>query len=492
MEKNKFNRQSLGLILCFVFAIVAFVAEHVFLKTGGFLSIASLPIAGTFVNRRQLNSGAAGEGGAAEENPEAIALLAKIKDNVKNEIETRGYQNKESIEALISTALTGLNLEALRSFDSAKLEGSVRNMAGELEKVKQAGNPLEMREAKMAFRSILKKPETWKLIERAFDKTNPQTVVLNTRAAAMIMSLQDTIDNYETPDDLIESFSVDGFIKKRRPYEYIFDVASRRTVATITEYKTWLEEGDESGAFALVGEGLVKPLVSKTLVRNTNKYKKVAGKRVYTEEFAMFRKEAYGIFEDLFNEQLIRNYKSILTTELLAKAASYVGTVLDNQYTAPTDYHAIGAVAAQIETLEFYPDILVINPQDKWRISLEQNSVGTFFLNIPQYSPDGTVVMLGFPVITSTKVPVGYGILGEAKLYKIEDMPVITRMGYGIDVAKNGEGVVTDVSSDLDNNRFRIISEFFFHSYIGTNNLGSFVYFNFEAVKEALTAPVSP
>lgn len=427
-------------------------------------------------------------------NPEAEALLEKIRENVKKEIETRGYQNADAVQKLMDTALTGLNLDALRSFDAEKekLETSIKNIAGELEKVKQAGNPLEMREAKMAIRTLLKDPKTWKLIERAFDKADPKTVVLNTRAAAQIMSLQDTIDNYETPDDLIESFSVDTFIKKRRPYEYIFDIASRRTVANITEYKTWLEEGDESGAFALVGEGLVKPLVSKTLVRNTNKYLKVAGKRVYTEEFAMFRKEAYGIFEDLFSEQLVRNYKSILTTELIAKAATYVGTALDNQYIAPTDYHAIGAVAAQIETLEFYPDILIINPQDKWRISLEQDSIGQFFLNIPQYSPDGTVVMLGFPVITSTKIPVGWAILGEAKLYKIEDMPVITRMGYGIDVTKNGDGVVTDVSSDIDNNRFRIISEFFFHSYIGTNNLGSFVYFNFAAVKEALQAPVSP
>ncbi|MHB9057116.1 MAG: hypothetical protein ACYC2P_13380, partial [Paludibacteraceae bacterium] len=139
------------------------------------------------------------------------------------------------------------------------------------------------------------------------------------------------------------------------------------------------------------------------------------------------------------------------------------------------------------EALDFNPDTLIINPQDKWRIALEQNTQGSFYLPIPMYAPDGTVNMLGFRVVTSNKIAVGNGMLGEGKLYKVEDMPVVTRMGYGIDVTKAG-GVVTDVTHDIDNNRFRIISEFFFHSYIGTNYTGSFVYFNFAAVKDMLNS----
>lgn len=432
-----------------------------------------------------------GTGSPGGANPEAEALLQKIKDNVKQEIETRGYQNAEAVQKIMDGALTGLNLDALRSFETEKekLETSIKNIAGELEKVKQT-RMAAVEGTRSAIRQMLDNPKTWDLIKRAFDKSNPQTVVLNTRAAA-IMTLDNVIDEYDIPDDIIESFSVDSFIKKRRPYQYIFDVSNHRTDPTIKEYMTWLEEGDEEGAFAIVEEGVIKPLVSKTLVRNHVRYKKVAGKRVYTEEFNMFRREAYGILEELFNQQLLRNYQEQLTSDLIGIAVPYVATALDGQYTAPTDYHAIGAAAAQSEGLNFYPDILVINPQDKWRIALEQNSIGSFFVNIPMYDPNGNVIMMGFRVITSTLVDVGNAVLLEAGLFNVHDMPVVTRLGYGIDVTKT-EGVVTDVTSDIDNNRFRIISEFFYHAYIGTNYTGSAVYFNFDAVKELLTAPVSP
>lgn len=313
-----------------------------------------------------------------------------------------------------------------------------------------------------------------------------KSITINTRAA-IIMKMDDAITEPALmPDDIIESFSLDTFIKKRRATEYLWELVSRRTVSEITEYKSWLEEGNEEGAFAIVAEGAVKPLVSKKLVRNFTKYRKIAGKRVYTEEFAKFRKEAFNIIEDLFNDKLLRDYNAVLVTSLLAVAATYAGTTLDGQYANPTDYHAVGAVASQIETLEFNPDLLIMHPQDKWRIGLAQATDGHFFVNIPVYNPSGTVTMMGFRVFTSTKMTPGEAILGESGLYKVEDEPIQIRMGYGIDVVKDGGGFVTDVTSDVDTNRFRIIAETYFHNYIGSSNIGSFVKFSFASVKAAL------
>ena len=433
-----------------------------------------------------------GGGGAPadDEDPEVAVLMGKIGEKVKTECEARGYQNTEAVNKLIGAALTGLNVEALRKYEENEkgLKESITKLAGELEKVKTngGGNP-EKRSATQPLKDLLEK--NMDAIQLAMRSKSAANVVTLTTRAAITMTMDTAIDEPgDMPDDIIESFSIDAFAKKRRPNEYIFQIASRRTVPEITEYKTWLEEGGEEGAFAIVAEGAVKPLMSKNLVRNVSKYKKVAGKRVYTEEFAKFRKEAYRIIEDLFNDQIMRNYQALLTTDLLAKAAAYVGTTLDGQYENPTDYHAIGAVAAQIETLEFYPDLLILNPQDKWRIGLSQNAEGTFYMNIPMYNPNGEVSMLGFRVFTSSRVPAGTAILGESGLFKIEDEPVTVRLGYGINVTKDGDGKVTDVSSDVDTNRFRIIAETFFHSYIATNHAGSFVQFNFADVKEALTA----
>lgn len=439
-----------------------------------------------FISRRFPVEGAAAYVEDGEEAAKKLALMTEIKKQVGSEIETRGYQNKEAIEGLITNALNGLKLDALRAFDAKATTDAVKKIAGDLEKLQQralntpdspAGNPMK---------ELIEK--NWDKISFALRNKGSQNVVLNTRAA-VIMDTTNVIDEGDIPNNILESFSVDSFIKKRRPSEYIFDVADRATVAEITEYKTWLEEGGEEGAFALVEQGAVKPLVSKSLVRNVSQYRKIAGKYVITEELEKFRKNALRILQQLFTDQLIRNYAAILTTDLIAKAAAYVGTALDGQYAANvvTDYHAIGAVAAQIESVDFNPDVLVINPQDKWRIGLSANSQGSFYMNIPMMNPSGEVTMMGFRLVTSNRITVGNFILGEGKLFKIEDEPVTIRIGYGIDVTKTGENV-TDVSSDFDNNRQRVIAETFFHDYIGTNHAGSFVYASFADVKTALTA----
>jgi hypothetical protein len=312
---------------------------------------------------------------------------------------------------------------------------------------------------------------------------------LNLRAAA-IMTTANTVGGYEAlPEDLIESFSVGAFVEKKRPREYVFDIANVTTVAQLTEYKTWLEEGDEEGAFAIVAEGTLKPLVSTTLVRNHSQYKKVAGKYVVTEEFAKFRSEIYNIIKRLISQKMLRDYSTILTTQLLGDAAAYVASALDGQYTAAevTDYHAIAAVAAQIEGINFMPDVLIMNPQDKWRIGMSQDANGAFYMTIPYTSPTGETQMMGFSLRTSTKVPVGSFILGESGLWEIEQESITVRIGHGITITKSGANV-TDVEDDFDHNRIRMIVENYFHSYIATNNTGSFVYASFDVVKALLVA----
>ena len=436
-----------------------------------------------------------------EEKVAHDALLEKVKETAKTEIEARGYQNKESVQALLDTALKGLPMEALRAFDGEKLNTSIKNIAAELEKVKNVRMGIADQDdsKELIQRSINKMlfPEDGKtsdveLMMRSKGQSGNREVVLNIRSAAN-MSTTNVIDQNNFPLAMIESFNViDGVVKKRRGTQYIFDIADVTTVAELEEYTTWLEEGNSEGAFAIVAEGAVKPLVSYALVRNFAKAKKVAAKYVITEEFAKFRKKALSIIQNLINDKILRDYAAILTTDLQALAASYVGTSLDDTFVAPNDYDAIGAVAAQIETLNFFPDLLIIHPQDKWRLSLEKDSQGRYFMMIPMYNPDGLVTMMGFRVLTSTYQTIGTFTLGESGLFKIEQESLTIRLGYGIDYTTavvSSTSVVTAVSSDFDNNRMRIIVENFFKDYIATNNIGSFVTASFATVKAALLKP---
>lgn len=444
-----------------------------------------------------------GSGGTppAEEPTAEQKLVTTITERVKAELQTRGIG--ANLQAAVLEILTGeaspikgMNLEALRKIDAdfngSAMQTSVTKLAGEVEKLRQqrATGEVEKQERHAPLKRLLKDPKVLDKIERAFNSRDNQIqIVYNTRAA-VAMNIVDgvTVVDGDIPEDILNSFSVDSFVKKRRPSEYIFDFVTRRTVPSITEYKTWIEESGEEGAFAVISEGVVKPLVSKSVIRNTAKYRKIAGKRIYTEEFKKFRNEIYNILEDLFNDKLMRDYAAILVTSLNLAAAGYVGSALDDQYEFPTDYHAIAAVAAQIEGLDFFPDMLVINPQDKWRIGMAQDSQGRFLINIPIINPQtGVTSILGFNVVTSNRMEVGSFILGESGLYKVEDEPVTTRMGYGVTVT--GSSPVTAVVSDFDNNQFRIISETFFHNYIASNHDGAFVKAAFADVKAALQAP---
>lgn len=436
----------------------------------------------------------------AEEQAAHDALLSKVKDAAKSEIEARGYQNKENVQSLLDSTLKDLPLDALRKYeaDAEKLNLSIRNIAGELEKVKNIRIGVEGDEHKMMVRNAVEqlmngkddKPGKVEVLFR--NKGVAGEVVLNLRAAAT-MTTANTIDENDYPLDMIESMSmIDGVVKKRRGTQYIFDIADRQTVAEIEEYTTWLEEGDEQGAFAIVAEGAVKPLVSMALVRNFVKARKVAAKYVVTEEFAKFRKKAFRIIQGLINDKIIRDYAAILTVDLQAQAASYVGTTLDDTIENPTDFDAIAAVAAQIETLNFFPDVLIIHPQDKWRIVTQKDAEGRYYMMLPQMGADGVINLVGFRVVTSTYQTIGTFTLGESGLFKIEDEALTIRLGYGIDVTTatvSATTVVTAVASDFDTNKFRVIVETFFKDYIATNHLGSFVTASFATVKAALLAP---
>lgn len=417
-----------------------------------------------------------------EVGKEKRQFLKKIKGTIAKEIEKRGYKNADDLNKLVDDKLKNLNLEALRKFDAEKVNKTLKNLAAEQEKMKQEGKD---ENKKTNLRSILN--EKMKDIELIFrNKIEGKEVKLNIRAAAVMTTLN-TIDENAYPDEMIESMSIAEFVPKRYGNQFIYDIVDKETLAEIEQYTTWLEEGDEEGAFAIVDEGGLKPLVSTSLVRNYAKAKKVAGKYIVTEEFVKWRKKAYGIIKRLINDKLVRDYIQLLVTDLNAEAVPYTGTILDDQFVAPNDYDAIGAAAAQIEALNFYPDVLIINPQDKWRIALQKDNQGQYYLTIPTYDPNGIMRMMGFQVVVSTYQPAGTFTLGESKLFKVEEETITIRMGYGITVT--GANPVTQVVSDFDNNQMRIIVEMFFKDWLATNHNGSYVRDTFANVKAALLKP---
>lgn len=432
----------------------------------------------------RLATGAGGEG-------DTKALLDQIKAQTEQMLTAKGFCTKAEIDAVIEE-----RMKRIKDFNFDELNKLIDADKGVMAILKKQGESITaLKESgknggdkdQFGLKNILKKFKD-KAKEAFNSPDSNKGLTINVAKAAAVMTTANTVEGHDDlPTDLIESFSEAAFVPKRYAREYVYDLANVTRVAEVEKYKVWLEEGDTEGAFAIVAEGGLKPLVSGNLVRNFAEARKIAGKYVVTEEFEKFWNRIYQIIVRILQQKMLREKADILTVDLLADAAPYTASALDNQYANPNDFQAIGAVAAQIESLNFMPDMLIINPQDKWRIGMSTAEDGHFYMpNMPIVDPTGNLRLLGFIVRTSNKVPVGNFLLGESGLWEIEEEGIQIRMGYGITVTKNGSNVVTEVESDFDTNKFRVIVEQYFLNYLATNNEGSFVYANFNSVKAAL------
>jgi len=404
---------------------------------------------------------------------------------VKAALDSLALETTKAVDGKIADATKELatksSIQELET-KNAQLEAAAREQGAKLAEMERKSF-MQGDAGKVSLAELLEKqmPE----IEKVYNTKSGYTE-LDVKAAA-VMTTANTIDNttFSVPIGMIDSMNMLEFVGKRYGRQFITDIADVNTVAKIEEYTTWLEEGSFQGAFAIVAEGAIKPLVSTSLVRNFAKAQKIAGKYVVTEEFQKWRQNAYAIIRRIIMDQMIRDYSALIVTGINTAAAGYVGTTLDDQIVVPNDYDVIGAISAQISSLNFIPDVVILNPQDAWRIRLSKDSDNRYLF--PTITEDGTTRIFSLRLIESTYQTAGYVTIGEQGLYKVEQEGITVRNGFGIDVT--GSSPVTAVVSDFDNNRFRTIVEMFFKQWLPTPYIGSFVRAQFSVVKAALLKP---
>lgn len=264
----------------------------------------------------------------------------------------------------------------------------------------------------------------------------------------------------------------DSVFLKRKGRQYIHDIANVTVVDDIPEDYSFYDEGDETGTIAVVTENGLKPQVHLKLVKNRVESQKAAGYIVVTEEMMKWRPMLWAQIQRLFSDKVYRDYEKKLTTDLIAKAAAYSNTAMDDIKAAPTDLDAIIAAVAQLEALNFMPDVLIINPNDKWKIAMTETTNGALIL--PYITNGGEFRPLGLRVITSTEMTAGTFMVGESGTWFVQEENPQMRTGL--------------VNDDFIHNRMTIVGELFFLSYIPTSHTGSFVKATFTEVKEAMKA----
>lgn len=320
-------------------------------------------------------------------------------------------------------------------------------------------------------------------LKAAFDKEfdNLVSAIKNKKSGFVIKAvdehdtgkIQTTGNSISTDSGAQLSDSVeygDQVFMKRRGREYIHDIANATQVSEVPETFVFDEEGSEDGSIAIVAENGLKPQVHLSLVRNQVNAKKAAGYIVVTEEMIKWRSRLWAQIQRLFRDKVSRDYEKLLTEDLMKNAVAYTTTALDGTIDAPTDFDAIIAGVLQLENLEFMPDVLVINPADKWKLAMTETKNGTLIL--PYIQQGGEFSLLGLRVITTTRVEAGSFIIGESGTWFIEEEAPRLRTGL--------------VNDDFLHNRMTVIGELFFLSYVPSNNAGAFVKGNFSTIKESL------
>ncbi len=288
-------------------------------------------------------------------------------------------------------------------------------------------------------------------------------------AASVITT--DNVTATATGAQLAERVGVrDEIFMARSGRQYIHDIADVTVTNDVPEIYTFYEEGAADGTIAVVAENGLKPQVSLSLVKNIVEQKKAAGYIVVTDEVIRNRPRAWQAIQRMFRDKVYRDYETQLTASLLDAAPAYAQTALDGTIAAPTDFHALIAAVLQVESLDFQPNVLVINPADKWRLAMTETTGGMLIL--PYLQQGGQFGILGLRVITTTKMEAGTFLVGEGGTWYIEESAPQLRTGM--------------VNDDLIHNRMTIVGEIFFLSYVPSNRKGAWVKGNFATIKSAL------
>lgn len=399
---------------------------------------------------------------ALKESPDADAL-GKVGQAVTEAVE--GSLDKRINEAMDEIRKNGASAEAMNKLDKAiEMQGTA---IAKLKEQGLMGGKIENTMRKKffdkfdEFKSALFKNGAGVTI-KAIDEHNPDLI-------------ETTVNGITTADGsfLPENTQDAGTYFKRRGRAFIRDIANVAVVGEVPEVVTYVDEGTEQGTFAIVAENGLKPQQFVTLVKSTVHKKKVAGYMVATEELMRDRRRAWAAIQRLFNNKLERNYETVLATELAEITTDYVSSALDGQVTNPGNTHAIIAAMAQLESLDFTPDTLVINPADKWAMALDTTPDGSNYIFLPVVLGGGEMRPVGLNVITSTLQPAGTFLLGESGTWEIEESGVELRAGY--------------VNDDLIHNRQTMVLERQFVDWIPKSLAGSWMNGNFADIKEAIT-----
>jgi len=301
---------------------------------------------------------------------------------------------------------------------------------------------------------------------------NKKSFEIEFKAAAMHMTNNGTVTNASGVDyPATDNFLVDNDIAVIRfPENFILNVIPNTQQDNVPAQRIRKEQAPTEGAVAVVAEGAVKPLVQYKFVRTTTDRVKYAGRIEWTEEFEMDFMSLFNEIVRLFEEDVIRDWQDGLLSQMTTNASPYVSSTLDGTLLAPDNGLAVVAGQSQLQSLNYNPDVVIMNPADIVSTLFQQDTQGNLKLSPYINVTAGTIN--GMRLISTNKQAQGTALIGESRLYRE------IHSGYKL---RTGQ-----YNAQLIENEYTAIGEVFSILQIAERDLVGWLELDLDAVKTAL------
>lgn len=395
---------------------------------------------------------------------------AKVLGELSTAIEKAMTDQKETFE----TALTKAIDERVGTLDSDE-KGNVKTLMTTL---KEISEQVELMGKKSQIKlSELEKYQLKKQVEKNHKEIvsaikNKTPFELSFKVAAVHMTTNGTVTNAEGLDyPVTDNFLVDNDIAKiRYPENFILNVIPNTQTSNVPAQRIRKEQAPVEGAVALTTEGSVKSLLQYKFVRTTTDRVKYAGRIEWSEEFEMDFEALFREIIRLFEMDVVRTWQNGLIDTIMTNATPYVSSTLDGTLVAPDNGLAVVAGQSQLQSLNYAPDVTLMNPADMVATLFQQDLEGN--LKLAPYINTTTGTINGMRLVQSNTIPQGFAYIGESRLYNEIHSDFILRTGqYG---------------NQLIENEYTAIGEVFSLLSIAERDLVGWVELDLDAVKTTL------
>lgn len=273
---------------------------------------------------------------------------------------------------------------------------------------------------------------------------------------------------------LVENYVVEDDIARiRYPENFILEVIPNTQVDRVPQQVIRMEEGTEEGTVAITAEGAIKPLQSNTFVRTVTNRNKWAGRIEWSEEFEMDHQALFDAIVQMFEQKVIRAWQNGLIDIIETNAIAYTSSALDDTLIAPDNGLAVVAGQSSIQSLNYTPNTVIMNPADLVAVMFQQDANGN--LKISPYINVTTGTINGMRLFASNTITPGTALVGDSTVYREWHSGFIFRVGtYNDQFIRNLKTAIGEV--------FTILR-------VANIDKKAFMLLDLDAVKAALQKP---